>query len=175
MSDLTKGKPEFTTAIRGYDRLQVDDYIERLHSLVAYAEQRTREAEAGLEFNHHASVGPRVSEILDLAVEESKELRERIVTKARCEAQEIVESAHAQAAAARDESQRERRNLVGNLRQLQEALGAAVNLIPDQPGTQTEEFAAYQATEAPRFRPTEDRDLSPFGAESGLQYSAQAS
>src|SRR5271166_5647681 len=162
MSDVTKGRPEFTTAIRGYDRLQVDDYIERLHSLVAYAEQRTREAEAGLEFSHHANVGPRVSEILDLAVEESKELRERIVTKARCEAQEIVESAHAQATAAREESQRERRHLVGNLKQLQEALGAAVDLIPDQPGAHTEQLTGYEVTESPRFRPSDRRDFSPF-------------
>jgi cell division septum initiation protein DivIVA len=209
MSDLTKGNPEFTTAIRGYDRLQVDDYIEHLHSLVTYAEQRVREAESELEFkeaeseldfSRHANIGPRVSEILDLAVAESKELRERIklradtlFAKARREAEDIVEAAHAQAAETREQSQREREDvlakldaerqrargeiielqgrqaeLLGNLRQLQEALGAAVYLIPDQSGAPAEEIDHDEATgESPQHRPADKRIFFPSGGESG--------
>ncbi len=176
MGNITKGRPEFTTSIRGYDRLQVDDYIERLHSLVAYAEQRARDAESELEFTRHANVGPRVSEILDLAVEESKELRERIVAKARHEAEGILEAAQAKAAETREGSQRERRDLIGNLRQLQEALGAAVSLIPDQPGVLAAEIGRAEGTdELLRLRPVENEVFSQFGGESELQYSARAS
>jgi cell division septum initiation protein DivIVA len=82
MSDLTKSQPEFTAAIRGYDRLQVDEYVERLHSLLAEAEQRAHTAEDDLEFSRHATVGPRVSQIFDLAVAESQELRQRVQKEA---------------------------------------------------------------------------------------------
>ena len=172
MSDLTKRRPEFTTSIRGYDRLQVDDYIERLHTLVTYAEQRAREAESELELrdaesevelSRHAGIGPRVSEIIDLAVAESQELRERVkrqtdtlFVRARREAEGIVESAHAEAAEKREEVQRERQEILtrleaerlrahaeiaelqrrksemlASLRQMQQALGAAVEMLPE--------------------------------------------
>jgi DivIVA domain-containing protein len=209
MSDLTKRRPEFTTAIRGYDRVQVDDYIERLHRLVAYAEERARDAESELEFreteselelSHHTNVGPRVTEILDLAVAESKELRERIkqqadtlLARARREAQGVVESAHVEAAEMREQSQREHRNvitkldaerqrargeivelqrrqtdLLENLRQLQDALGAAVNGIPDQPDAPTEEIDYVEAISEPaQRRPAENRIFFPFGGEPG--------
>lgn len=38
--------PEFTTAVRGYDRGQVDEYITRLHEWLAEAEERVRVTEA---------------------------------------------------------------------------------------------------------------------------------
>ena len=78
MTDLPKTQPEFTAAIRGYDRVQVDEYVERLHLLLGDAEERVRAAEDDLEFSRHATVGPRVSQIFDLAVAESQELRERV-------------------------------------------------------------------------------------------------
>jgi len=181
VNDLAKGKPQFTTSIRGYDRYQVDDYIERLHDLVSDAEQRARIAESELEFreaqseldlSRHASLGPRVSEILDLAVAESKELRERVKQKgdklfarARREAEDIVESAHTQATAIREQAQRERQDalakvdterararedvielehrqseLLANLRQLQQFVSAAVNLAPAHLEPPTEEL-----------------------------------
>ena len=37
--------PEFTTAVRGYDRAQVDEYIARLHDWVADSEERARASE----------------------------------------------------------------------------------------------------------------------------------
>jgi cell division septum initiation protein DivIVA len=93
-------QPEFTASIRGYDRLQVDDYIVRLRAIAIEAEERAREAESELEFSRHATIGPRVSEIFDLAVAESKELRERVAAEAdsmraqaRRDAEEILERA----------------------------------------------------------------------------------
>jgi DivIVA domain-containing protein len=71
-------RPEFATSIRGYDRLQVDDYMDRLIEIAVDAEERARTAEAELEFSRHTTVGPRVGQILELAVEEAKELRERV-------------------------------------------------------------------------------------------------
>jgi cell division septum initiation protein DivIVA len=215
MSELTKGNPEFTISIRGYDRVQVDDYIERLQSLLTYAEQRVREAESELEFreaesefdfSRHANVGPRVSEILDLAVAESKELRERIkqraeglCTNARREAEDIVESAHAQAEETREQSKREREDaltkldaerervraeiielqrrqteLLGNLKQLQEALGAAVYLIPDQPDVPTEEVDPDETAESPELQLADNKVFSLFGGESELHYGTRA-
>jgi DivIVA domain-containing protein len=86
-------RPEFATAMRGYDRLQVDDYVERLIDIATDAEERARAAESELEFSRHTTVGPRVSQILELAVEEGKELRERVAA----EADKIRADAHAAA------------------------------------------------------------------------------
>jgi cell division septum initiation protein DivIVA len=92
--------PEFTASIRGYDRLQVDDYIARLRAIAIESGERAREAESELEFSRHATIGPRVSEIFDLAVAESKELRERVAAEAdsvraqaRRDAEEILKRA----------------------------------------------------------------------------------
>jgi cell division septum initiation protein DivIVA len=213
MSDINKRRPEFTTSIRGYDRLQVDDYVERLHNLVTFAEQRARDAESELEFreaeseldlSHHASLGPRVSEILDLAVAESKELRERVkqqadtlFARARREAEGIVESAHVQAAETREQTKRDRKDvltkldlerhhargeilelqrrqteLLGNLRQLQDSLGAAVGMIPDQLDTQSIQIDHDEGTvESLLHRSastrTDPRIFAPFGGDGG--------
>jgi hypothetical protein len=122
MSDLVKAQPEFTTAIRGYDRLQVDDYVERLHGLLAEAEQRSRAAEDDLEFSRHATVGPRVSEIFDLAVAESQELRERVKTEAgallanaRGESEQLVSAAQREATELRERTQSEHDDLLDEL------------------------------------------------------------
>jgi cell division septum initiation protein DivIVA len=122
MSDLDKSQPEFTAAIRGYDRVQVDEYVERLHRLVAEAEQRARSAEDDLEFSRHATVGPRVSQIFDLAVAESQELRQRV----QAEADELLDGARDNAertrSAAREadlemraHTENERRDLVSEM------------------------------------------------------------
>jgi cell division septum initiation protein DivIVA len=105
-----RDRPEFATAIRGYDRLQVDVYIDRLREIAADAEERARAAEAELEFSRHTVVGPRVAQILDLAVQEGKELRERIHAEAdrmreqaRAEVEAIVADARDSAKPARVE------------------------------------------------------------------------
>ena len=106
-------RPEFATAIRGYDKLQVDDYIDRLIEIMSDAEERGRTAEAELEFSRHATVGPRVGEIFELAVQEAQELRERITTEAeetrarsRREADETIARARKAAAETKSEAER---------------------------------------------------------------------
>lgn len=107
-------RPEFATAIRGYDKLQVDDYIDRMIEITADAEERAGTAEAELEFSRHTTVGPRVGQIFELAVQEAQDLRERVGqeaeqtrTRARREADETT--AHARKAASETEAEAERK------------------------------------------------------------------
>ncbi len=120
--DLNPDRPEFTTAIRGYDRPQVDDYIERMLGLVAEAEERARAAESELEFSRHSTVGPRVTEIFELAIAEAKEIRDK--TRAECEqtwiearadAERLVGKATDEAAEVRERSDREREEALAEL------------------------------------------------------------
>src|SRR5579863_617264 len=74
--------PEFTVAIRGYDRAQVDEYIEYLQRLVASAQERARDAATEYVFDQHAAIGPRVAEIFALAEAEARDLREQVTTEA---------------------------------------------------------------------------------------------
>jgi hypothetical protein len=150
MNQVNEERPQFAIAIRGYDRLQVDEYIDRLTEMVAEAEQRARQAESDLEHSRHLSVGPRVTEIFELAVEEVRDLREQaaedveemraaaqseadqIIVRARDRAEEVkaeieayrsrVEVELAELDAYKEESIRE-------LRRLQDALGAAAGLV----------------------------------------------
>jgi cell division septum initiation protein DivIVA len=106
--------PEFITAFRGYDRLQVDDYIERLRHYATQFEERALSAEpelntAKLELARlrlqlddvdtelvearrlqreaaNAELPQRLNQILNLASEEAESTREQ----ARREAQEIL-------------------------------------------------------------------------------------
>jgi cell division septum initiation protein DivIVA len=120
MSENTKSvpgfkRPEFTTGLRGYDRLQVDDYIEQLHALVTEAEERARLAEEDLEYSQHTAVGPRITEMLELAVEEAREVREKAAVdsaqalgSAQAEAEQLVEVARTKAAEVEEEMERDR-------------------------------------------------------------------
>jgi cell division septum initiation protein DivIVA len=116
-----RARPEFATSIRGYDRLQVDEYIDRLHDIASDAEDRARVAESELEFSRHTTVGPRVAQILDLAVEEGKELRERVrveADRARAEAQTEAEAiaagARESAELTRTEAERARQEILAD-------------------------------------------------------------
>lgn len=122
MSDLDKANPEFTISIRGYDRIQVDDYIQRLHGLLDEAAERTRAAESELEFSRHTTVGPRVSQIFELAVAEAKEMRSRIeeeertrLEAARRQADEVIESARGAADELAANSRREYEDMVAKM------------------------------------------------------------
>jgi DivIVA domain-containing protein len=113
--------PEFATAMRGYDKPQVDDYIERLVTVVVEAEERARGLESELEFSRHATVGPRVAQILELAVAEGKELRERVTAetdKIRADAQaaaaEIEANARESADQTRAEAERTRSEILAD-------------------------------------------------------------
>lgn len=119
MTDLDTRHPEFTIAIRGYDRAQVDDYIEYLRDLVADAEDRARDTQEEPIFAEHAAVGTRVSEIFALAEAEARELRERVSTEAaeilaqaRTEAGAIVDAAERAAREIRQRAQRDHAEMV---------------------------------------------------------------
>jgi hypothetical protein len=150
MSAINEERPQFAVAIRGYDRLQVDEYIARLTEMVGEAEQRAREAEADLEYSRHTSVGPRVAQIFELAVEEVRELREQageeieqMRARAQAEAEQILESVRFQAKelqaeldaqlersqAEIDELEARKEESIRELRRLQEALSAAAELV----------------------------------------------
>lgn len=146
MSDLVEGPPEFAAAMRGYDRAQVDGYVGRLHTLVAEAEERARVAEAKLESGAHATVGPRVTQIFDLATAEAAELRARVqaqtdelltdarqraedrVAAAEHEAESILAQARAQGEAALAELEGERQKV----REQVDALEARKSHLVDQ-------------------------------------------
>jgi cell division septum initiation protein DivIVA len=114
-------RPEFAISMRGYDRLQVDHYIDRLLDIAADAEERARAAESELEFSRHTTVGPRVAQILELAVEEGKELRERVQgeadlmrDEARAEAEAIIAGARESAELTRTEAERTRTDVLAD-------------------------------------------------------------
>jgi hypothetical protein len=107
--------PEFTTAIRGYDRLQVDEYVAHLQEFAEDAESRARAAESELEVTRHTTVGPRVGEIFELAVTEAKDLQDRArteceekIAEGREKAATIVAEAHEREAEASATIEREK-------------------------------------------------------------------
>jgi cell division septum initiation protein DivIVA len=116
---IGQSSPEFAVAIRGYDRLQVDDYLARLQRLLDEAEERARDAEAQLMSDSaHASVGSRVGEIFELALAEAREVRTAAeqeargrVAAARASAEEILEEARAKAERITQESRAEQERL----------------------------------------------------------------
>jgi DivIVA domain-containing protein len=150
MSQVNEERPQFAVAIRGYDRVQVDEYIDRLTEMVAEADQRAREAESDLEHSRHLSVGPRVTEIFELAVEEVRELREQaaeeveqlraasqveaeqILARARERAEDVkaeIEAHRARAQVEIAELDAYKQESIRELRRLQDALGAAAGLV----------------------------------------------
>lgn len=139
MSDLNKANPEFTISIRGYDRIQVDDYIQRLHGLLDEAAERTRAAESELEFSRHTTVGPRVSEIFDLAVAEAKEMRARVEEEERTrlaaagrQADELIETARREADEVAARARREYEEMVAEMEAERDRASAEVTRLEQQ-------------------------------------------
>jgi hypothetical protein len=107
--------PEFTIAIRGYDKLQVDEYVTHLQEAVEDAEDRARAAESELEVTRHTTVGPRIGEIFELAVTEAKELQYRArsefdekISEGRENANKIVAEARQREAESREQIARDK-------------------------------------------------------------------
>jgi hypothetical protein len=208
MTESELNKPEFVIGLRGYDRQQVDDYIDRLGGFAAEAEERARVAErrhdaaaadaikraraaeasereraadaerraraaqAELERRVHTTIGPRIAQIFELAVDEAKELRARaeveadeISSSARNEVEEACALARRELNEIEAKCERGRREiaqleakeevLVADLRQLQSALQTVASLIgnpehakmiqPDLP--QADDPARYETDE----------------------------
>jgi DivIVA domain-containing protein len=132
-------RPEFATAIRGYDKLQVDDYIDRLIEITADAEERAGSAEAELEFSRHTTIGPRVGQIFDLAVQEAQELRERVGeeaeqtrTRTRREADETIARARKAASETGAEAERKARETIAQAEATREKVMREVEAIGEQ-------------------------------------------
>jgi cell division septum initiation protein DivIVA len=128
--------PQFVTAFRGYDRLQVDDYINRLREYAGQFEERALVAEPELaEVKHelvrlreqfddvdrelaetrrrlreapNTELPPRLGQILTLASDEAESMRDQ----ARHYAQEILHRARAAADETMQRSRRESELLV---------------------------------------------------------------
>src|SRR5688572_19797031 len=89
MSISNQEMPEFSPALRGYDRLQVDDYVGRLREYARELEERALGAEASLAgvqqelaelrrqvtLQSGGDLPPRLAHILQLAKEEAEEIR----------------------------------------------------------------------------------------------------
>jgi cell division septum initiation protein DivIVA len=95
------GTPRFASAVRGYDRMQVDDYIERLHQWIEQADYRAQQCEtAAARANAEAeqfrrrlasvdagtltatpesmkALGDRVSKIMQASFQNAEEVRRR--------------------------------------------------------------------------------------------------
>ena len=169
---------EFSIALRGYDRVQVDEYIDRLHGLLEEAEDRVRRAEAPQDSGQHAEVGPRITKIFELARAEAADLRDA----ARRDASETIRTAREQAEGLllanqqewdrlldEYEAERERIRLevrelaerkaavLGDLHRLREALGLASAGLDDSRAVLSER---PEAPEEPRAIEAADDDMT---------------
>lgn len=163
-------QPSFTTAMRGYDRAQVDEYTTRLRKMLSDAQQRAaaaqRAEEAGRSRNGDApaagadfdALGERIAAMLRLAEEEAADRRRRgqddaeaIVAGAKEEAEEIRRSATLDVEELRQtksNAQREAKAVLDNAReQAEDLLGRARRHAEDQ----AEGIIAQAETDARRI------------------------
>lgn len=136
MTALDTRSPTFTIALRGYDRGQVDEYIDHLQRLVQAAELRARDAETEFIFDEHAAIGPRVAEIFALAEAEARDLRDSAATKAeqtlnaaRADAQALVEAAEKSAATVTERAERDHVVMFAELEQERERIRGEVSVL----------------------------------------------
>jgi cell division septum initiation protein DivIVA len=139
MTDLDKANPQFTIAIRGYDRYQVDEYLLRMQQLLADAEERTRRAEATETASPHAEVAPRIAQIFELATVEADEYRadaedqaRRLTGTARAKAEKMMRSAKQAAETIAQRSLEEHSELLGELAEERDQMRAEVVLLERQ-------------------------------------------
>jgi cell division septum initiation protein DivIVA len=132
-------RPEFASSIRGYDRLQVDDYIDRLVEIVVDAEERAQSAERELEFSRHTTVGPRVGHIMEMAVDEAKELRERVAAEteemrsnARQECEQMNKRAQRAAAETHAKAKRSAKQLITQADAIRDQILGEVEALSEQ-------------------------------------------
>lgn len=140
-------EPEFATAVRGYDRAQVDDYLAHLHQWLAEAEARTAAAEevAGAaarelsalrrrvhDLEERADVpaprsmsafGERVGALLQAAVQAAEQLRTEAETEAK--AVRTTSAAEREAVLARARSEAEQ--VVEQARRKERAIGKQID------------------------------------------------
>ncbi|HWF73855.1 MAG TPA: DivIVA domain-containing protein [Solirubrobacteraceae bacterium] len=182
MTDLDTRHPEFTVAIRGYDRLQVDEYIARLQKLLSEAEGRVKAAESDQDFSSHAAIGPRLAEIFELAAAEARELRsgaerdarelrsgaerdaKKRVADAKAYAKELVAEARETARATAEQGESDYERMVAQYEQDRERIRAEVGELEGHRSAILDELGRLHAAlgtamgmvEAPRESPREE-------------------
>ncbi len=148
--------PRFATVVRGYDRLQVDDYVERLHQWIDQADARAQQcetaaaraaAEAERLRRRLASVdagtltatpesmkalGNRVGAIMQSSFQATKELHDRAEQAARNRAEEAEETARRVVAEATARSEELSRAAEELFVQAQQALDGASAAAAEQ-------------------------------------------
>jgi DivIVA domain-containing protein len=141
MSLRNQEQPEFAQALRGYDRVQVDGYLERLREYTIEVEDRALNAESNLAEQQQAfadlqrqlaaagggELPHRLAHILDLAREEADEIRVR----AHKEADEVLAKANAAAEKVRTRARAEAQRTVADAAALRAALERQVNDLED--------------------------------------------
>jgi cell division septum initiation protein DivIVA len=118
MSIRERESPDFSSSLRGYDRVQVDEYLARIRDYTIQVEERAQTAESALvQCRRELASAPgtvgipqRLAAILQLANEEAHEIRTRAqadsettTRQAADEAERTLDDAHQQ----RDAIQRE--------------------------------------------------------------------
>ena len=101
MSIREQDAPDFTQSFRGYDRVQVDEYLGWLRTAAAQAEDRASRAELALAQCRRelastpttAGVSQRLAAILQLANEEADEIRVRARDESEARTREAAEQA----------------------------------------------------------------------------------
>ena len=146
---------DFPVAMRGYDRMAVDAYIERTSQLVAEL-QATRSPEAAVRRALHR-VGEQISGILQRA----HETAEQITAQSRREAENRLEQARAEAADIAALAQQHVRDLDADTDRIWIERHRIVDDARDLAGqllalAQTAAEAFPEAEEAPAYAPDED-------------------
>jgi hypothetical protein len=149
-SNNGNGTPEFTAAIRGYDKLQVDEYVAHLQEFAEDAEARARAAESELEVTRHTTVGPRVGEIFELAVTEAKDLQDRARTeREKDDARTEIEAERRRAGLEVEQLRETKAALYSDLCRLQEVLASAIGITAAEAGDASEADATVEIAPAP--------------------------
>jgi hypothetical protein len=157
MSISERQAPDFSHALRGYDRAQVDEYLASYAEYSVHVEERARKAETALAQCRRelasspgtVGISERLASILQLANEEAEEIRERARTEseamtlaARSEAERTVNDALQH----RDSIQRE----IDELSDIREELLQRLIALSGQIVEATERYQGYAPGMAPR-------------------------
>jgi cell division septum initiation protein DivIVA len=171
--DAASAVGNFPTALRGYDRTAVDDYVRTLEASVVQSRRRASQLEqqiSGLQdqLASHAEKGPgdldysnlggRANDILRLAQEQAREL----VENATIEAEKLKEAARREADTVRSSAAREGNAIksggVAEIDQLRSKLHAEVQAQVDKAKAEAEALIAAARRQAESLRREADHE-----------------
>jgi DivIVA domain-containing protein len=172
MSMREQDAPEFPPAFRGYDREQVDKYVEWIRSQAFQAEDRANQAEAALLQCRRelatspttAGISQRLAAMLQLATEEAQEIRSR----AQAESDAMIAAATRRAEETIDEANRHRDAIQREIDELstirEQLLQRLIELGGDVVGA-TERFRGFPPGTAPLTAPVAPTAVELYDAE----------